>query len=130
MACSKNEAPDKPSNTGFALTSISNGNKVLGATSKGIELQPEFIIEFDENLSNQDLNSAIQILDANKSTISSTIKLLEAGKKVSISPTKALNPLSKYEVLVKNSLKSNSNSSLKQQYNYSFNTAIVPSDKL
>lgn len=129
MACSKNEAPDKPSSTGFTLTSVSNGNKVLQTTSKGIELQPEFIIEFDENLSNQDLNSFIQILDANKSTISSTVKLLEAGKKVSISPTKALNPLSKYEVLVKNTLKSNANNSLKQQYNYSFNTAIDPSDK-
>lgn len=129
MACSKNEAPDKPSSTGFALTSVSNGNKVLQTTSKGIELQPEFIIEFDENVSNQDLNSSIQILDANKSTISSTVKLLEAGKKVSITPTKALNPLSKYEVLVKNTLKSIANNSLKQQYNYSFNTAIDPSDK-
>lgn len=129
LGCSKSNDPSPTPNDGFALNSVAIGNNTLTANPKGIELAPEFIITFDETIADQDLANNIQILNADKSTIPATIKLIDAGKKVTIKPNANLSPLSKYEILVKNTLKSTSNSTLKMQYNFSFNTAIDQSDK-
>ncbi|MCT1531412.1 Ig-like domain-containing protein [Sphingobacterium daejeonense] len=129
LGCSKSNDPSPTPNDGFAVNSVAIGNNTLTANPKGIELAPEFIITFDETIADQDLANNIQILNADKSTIPATIKLIDAGKKVTIKPNANLSPLSKYEILVKNTLKSTSNSTLKMQYNFSFNTAIDQSDK-
>lgn len=129
LACSKNDAPNKPSDSGFALSSVKVGNQDLQINSKGIALSPEITIDFDETLASQDLSSTIQLLNADKATMASNVKLIDGGKRVSITPSKPLLALSKYEILIKNSLKSTSNNSLKQQYNIVFNTAIDQSDK-
>ncbi|WP_099371058.1 glucoamylase family protein [Sphingobacterium sp. 1.A.5] len=129
LGCSKSNDPSPTPNDGFAVNSVAIGNNALTANPKGIELAPEFIITFDETIADQDLANNIQILNADKSTIPATIKLIDAGKKVTIKPNANLSPLSKYEILVKNTLKSTSNSTLKMQYNFSFNTAIDQSDK-
>ncbi len=129
LGCSKSNDPSPNPNDGFAVNSVAIGNNTLTANPKGIELAPEFIITFDETIADQDLANNIQILNADKSTIPATIKLIDAGKKITIKPNANLSPLSKYEILVKNTLKSTSNSTLKMQYNFSFNTAIDQSDK-
>ncbi|MGB7527204.1 glucoamylase family protein [Sphingobacterium cellulitidis] len=129
LACSKNDAPNKPADSGFALSSVKVGNQDLQINSKGIALSPEITIDFDETLASQDLSSTIQLLNADKATMASSVKLIDGGKRVSITPSKPLLALSKYEILIKNSLKSTSNNSLKQQYNIVFNTAIDQSDK-
>jgi len=129
LACTKSNEPSPSPGNGFSVSSVAIANNALATNPKGIELLPEFILSFDENIADQDLNSLVQILNAEKATISSEVKLMDGGKKISIKPNKSLSPLSKYEILIKNSLKSISNSNLKQQFNFPFNTAIDQSDK-
>jgi hypothetical protein len=129
LGCSKSNDPSPTPNDGFAVNSVAIGNNALTTNPKGIELAPEFIITFDETIADQDLANSIQLLNADKATIPATIKLIDAGKKVTIKPNANLSPLSKYEILIKNTLKSTSNSTLKMQFNFPFNTAIDQSDK-
>lgn len=129
ISCSKSNDSNPTTGYDFAISNITFANEPLLNNHKGIELQPEFIISFEEVIENQDLGSYIQILNSDKSIISSTVKMIDEGKTVSVKPTGNLSSISKYEILVKKTLKSTTNKSLNQQYNYGFNTAIDSSDK-
>ena len=128
FGCSKSESNNPiPINT-FTLKEAKLNNSLLSTNPKGIPLNTEIILNFDENISSSNINQLIQLQDSKFATLNTSVSSVNETT-IKIKSNSPLTALSTYHLILHKDLKSVNGASLNQQYNYTFNTAIDSTDK-
>lgn len=119
--------PTPPSTYNFSGVSVNGVSK--GLTYVGINISPVLKFTFSEPIKHTSVNIAFSLTNANGGTVPFTASYENNDNTVVIQPASPLNYLSRYNVTVSTSLKSQTDQSLKTAVTTQLSTGIDSTDK-
>ncbi|SFS37128.1 hypothetical protein SAMN05660206_101362 [Sphingobacterium wenxiniae] len=128
--CSKEKSNPSPTNNPtFKISQILINEEQLTAQHKDVNLNARIQITFESSITEQGLQTHLELLDADRVKIPVQTQVASDKKTVTLLPSASLKPLSSYTLIIRNTLLSTDNRKLDKEYSYMLTTTIDLSDK-
>ncbi|WP_437918626.1 glucoamylase family protein [Sphingobacterium sp. LRF_L2] len=128
-ACKKETDSENTGTTSFKLSQIQVDNITFSGTVKNVSLSPNFLISFEKAVSEQSINSYVEIFSTSNIKVALKATLSTDKKSVTIQTSTDLTPFTTYSLIVRSSLLAEDGNKIDKEYSYLFTTGIDNNDK-